>query len=179
MVDGSNVMNHACYEAPTTEKCTFDGSNHCTIASPLLGIRQMSHSIQVGCNEEAPGILSYTKACILDLVVVDSPVKAHDHSPNLDNTNFNVLAVAQCPRVANGSSGAMAICNVLVAKYMDMTLMQIETSHCRMQTDFKLTLSILNSNTQSLHNDSLFSFMLDFPTRQPRARVESQQHNTK
>lgn len=64
-------------------KHTFDGSNHSSISSPLLGVCQMCDSIQVGCNEQAAGILSYTQAGVLDLVVIDVLVKPHNHCANL------------------------------------------------------------------------------------------------
>ena len=74
----------ACKRDIAEVKGTFDGAYHSTIASPLLCICQMCDSIQVCGNEEAARILAYAQASILNLIVVDVPVKPYNHGPNLN-----------------------------------------------------------------------------------------------
>lgn len=51
---------------------------HGAVASPLLNLCQMCHSIQVGGNELASGVLPEAHGGVLNLVVVNVAVKAND-----------------------------------------------------------------------------------------------------
>ena len=62
---------------------TFDGADHCTVAGPLLGVGQVRARIQVGGNEVAARVLADAQRRVLDLVVVQVPVKANHDCANL------------------------------------------------------------------------------------------------
>ena len=69
---------------------TLDSANHCAIASPLLRVCQVRYCIQIGGDEVAPWVLADAERCILDLVVVDMPVKSHHHCSNLYAQSFQI-----------------------------------------------------------------------------------------
>ena len=77
----SCLSQRCCKEAG--ERPTLDGSNHCAIASPLLSVRQVRPRVQVGRDEMAAWVLADAQRGILDLVVVDVPVKAHHYCSHL------------------------------------------------------------------------------------------------
>ena len=66
---------------------TFDGANHGAVAGPLLGVGEVRARIQVRCNEVAARILADAERRVLDLVVVQVPVKAHHHCAHLHSRN--------------------------------------------------------------------------------------------
>ena len=71
-----------------TGSLTFDGTNHGPIAGPFLCIRQVGDGIQVGGNELAAWVLANAQCCVLDFVVVDVPVVAHNHCLHLHQQSF-------------------------------------------------------------------------------------------
>ena len=62
---------------------TFDGAHHGAVASPLLGVCEVRPGVQVGGDEQAARVLRDAQRRVLDLVVVDELVKAHDHRAHL------------------------------------------------------------------------------------------------
>lgn len=64
-------------------RCTLDSTNHGTISSPLLGICQMRFGVQIGGYEQAAWVLANAQCRILDLVVIDVAVKAHNDCSHL------------------------------------------------------------------------------------------------
>mmetsp|Transcript_34374 Transcript_34374/g.45467 ORF Transcript_34374/g.45467 Transcript_34374/m.45467 type:complete len:244 (-) Transcript_34374:465-1196(-) len=76
----------------------FDSANHGSVPCPLLSIREMGHSIQVGGNELAAFILIDAQLCVLNFIVVDVSVKAHNNSSNVR------ILINFLPRAESGNS---------------------------------------------------------------------------
>ena len=72
---------------------TFDGADHGPIAGPLLGVGEVRARVQVSRDEVAARILADAQRRVLNLVVVQVPVKAHHHRTHLRaHTHFKKIA---------------------------------------------------------------------------------------